>query len=105
MEFDEAVPAGLAGTNVANLAGVSVGNTFIMSNTVHWANSSGNTPNFPNPDFFPGFPVSDASETNVVYEVLTFVRFPAAVFDQMGVNNNDELRLSAARSGSMTLTL
>jgi hypothetical protein len=105
IEFDEAVLAGLAGTNVANLAGVSVGNTFIMSNTVHWANSSGNTPNFPNPDFFPGIPGIDASENNFVDEVLTFVQFPAAGFYQMGVNNNDELRLSAARSGSMTLTL
>ena len=38
-------------------------------------------------------------------EIRTFVRFPAAGFYQMGVNNNDDLRLTASETGTMTLKL
>jgi hypothetical protein len=103
IEFGEALLGGFAGTNVADLSGAAAGNNFVITNVVHWANSTGNTPNFPGPDFFPGIPGTLLSEDNFVDEVLTFIRFPAAGFYQMGVNNNDDLRLSAATAGSITL--
>jgi hypothetical protein len=103
IEFDEGLLVGLAGTNVADLGNVTSGHTFAVSNTVHWANSTGNTPNFPGPDPFPGIPGTQGSENDFVDEIRTFVRFPAAGFYQMGVNNNDDLRLTASETGTLTL--
>jgi len=105
IEFDEGLLAGLAGTNVADLSGATSGNTFTITNTVHWANSSGNTPNFPNPDVFPGIPGTIFTETEFADDVRTYVRFPASGFYQLGVNNNDDLRLTAAEAGTLTLRL
>ena len=104
-EFSEAVLAGLAGTNVADLSSAASGNIFSDTNVVHWANSSGNTPNFPSPDPFPGIPGTSGSEDNFVDEVRTFIRFPTSGFYQMGVNNNDDLRLSAETAGAATLQI
>jgi hypothetical protein len=103
IEFDEGVLAGLAGTNVADLSRAASGNSFIIPTTVHWANSTGNTPNFPNPDLFPGIPGTLASEVSFVDDIRTFVRFPTSGYYQMGVNNNDDLRLSAGNAGVLTL--
>jgi len=105
IEFDEGLLVGLAGTNVADLSGATSGNAFTISNTVHWANSTGNTPNFPNPDAFPGIPGTIFTESDFVDDVRTYVRFPASGFYQMGVNNNDDLRLSVAEAGTLTLAL
>ena len=105
IEFDEGLLAGLAGTNVADLSGALTGNTYTVSNTVHWANSTGNTPNFPSPDTFPGIPGTLSSEDNFVDDIRTYIRFPAAGFYQMGVNNNDDLRLSAAESGTLSMQI
>ena len=105
IEFDEGLLVGLAGTNVADLSAATSGNAFTITNTVHWANTSGNTPNFPNPDAFPGIPGTDLTETEFVDDIRTYVRFPASGFYQMGVNNNDDLRLTAAEAGTLTLQL
>ena len=103
IEFAEGVLAGLAGTNVADLSGAASGNTYAVTNVVHWVNSTGTTPNFPNADPFPGIPGTLFTEEDFVHEVRTFVRFPVPGYYQMGVNNNDDLRLSVAIDGSMTL--
>jgi hypothetical protein len=105
IEFDEGLLAGLAGTNAADLSYATSGNAYAITNTVHWANSTGNTPNFPSPDGFPGIPGTLLSESDFVDEIRTYVRFPASGFYQMGVNNNDDLRLSAAETGTLTLRL
>lgn len=105
IEFAEGLLAGLAGTNAADLSGATAGNTFAVTNTVHWANSTGATPNFPGPDPFPGIPGTQGSEDDFVDEIRTFVRFPTSGFYQMGVNNNDELRLSAGETGTLALQL
>ena len=105
IEFDEGMLVGLAGTNTADLSSAVSANTFAITNTVHWANSIGNTPNFPGPDVFPGIPGTLATEDDFVDDIRTFIRFPASGFYQMGVNNNDEFRLAAAESGTLTLKL
>lgn len=105
IEFAEGILAGLAGTNVADLSGAFVADTYAVTNVVHWANSTGTTPNFPSPDSFPGIPGTSFSENNFVHEIQTFVRFPASGFYQMGVNNNDDLRLTAAQAGTLSLKL
>jgi hypothetical protein len=105
IEFDEGLLVGLAGTNTADLSGATSGNLFVVTNTVHWANSIGNTPNFPSPDVFPGIPGTLFIEDDFVDNIQTYVRFPTSGFYQMGVNNNDELRLSVAEAGTLTLKL
>ena len=104
-EFSEAVLAGLVGTNVADLSTANSGNTFNDTNVVQFANSSGNTPNFPAPAPFPGIPGLSSTENNFVTEVITYVRFPVSGFYQMGINNNDDLRLSAETTGWPTLQI
>ena len=105
IEFDEGLLVGLAGTNTADLSSATTGNLFVVTNNVHWANSIGNTPNFAGPDPFPGIPGTLFLEDDFVDDIRTYVRFPTSGFYQMGVNNNDELRLSASESGSLTLQL
>ena len=105
IEFDEGVLAGLAGTNSADLSGAISGDTYVVTNFVHWANSTGNTPNFPGPDYFPGIPGTQSSEDNFVDDVRTWIRFPVPGYYQMGVNNNNALRLSAATGGTLPLQL
>jgi hypothetical protein len=105
IEFAEGLLVGLAGTNAADLSGASSGNTYVATNTVHWINSNGNTPNFPNPDFFPGIPGTTLSEDDFVDDIRTYIRFPQSGFYQMGVNNGDDLRLTAAEGGTLTLRL
>ncbi|HZR21405.1 MAG TPA: PA domain-containing protein [Verrucomicrobiae bacterium] len=103
IEFDEGLLVGLAGTNVADLSKAVSGNTFTISNTVHWANTTGITSSFPGTNLFPGIPGVTGSTNDFVDDIRTYVRFPASGFYQMGVNNNDDLRLSAEETGAATL--
>ena len=101
--FSEAVLAGLVGPNVASLNGAT--NTYEVPGVVNWISSSGATANFPNDDPFPGIPGTSGSEFSFVHEVGTFVRFPASGYYQMGINNEDQFRLTAATAGVQTLQL
>src|SRR5437773_1813613 len=103
--FSEAVLAGLVGPNVANLAGAAAGNTFEVPGVVNWVNFSGATANFPNDEPFPGIPGTSGSEFSFVHDLRTFVRFPASGYYQMGINNEDQFRLTAATAGVQTLQL
>ena len=103
--FSEAVLAGLVGPNVANLAGAAAGNTFEVPGVVNWVNFSGATANFPNDEPFPGIPGTSGSEFSFVHDLRTFVRFPASGYYQMGINNEDQFRLTAATVGYQTLQL
>jgi len=114
IEFDEGMLIGLAGTNTADLSTAVSTNSFDITNTVHWANSAWttsnpNTPNFPGFDFFPGIPgipETFFSEDDFVDDIRTYIRFPASGFYQMGVNNIDEFRLTAAEfSGTLALKI
>ena len=105
IELAEGVMAGLVGGNVADLSGAGTGNTYFVPDTVHWVNSSGTSPNFPDPLPFPGIPGTLATEESFVHEVLTFVRFPASGYYQLGVNNNDHFRLSVGGAGVQALRL
>jgi hypothetical protein len=104
ISLSEAALAGLAGTNVANLAG-AVGNTFAVPDIINWVNSSGSTANFPNDTPFPGIPGTSGSENSFVDEITTFVRFPTAGYYRMGVNNEDQFRLSAGTAGTLVLRI
>ena len=112
IEFDEGMLIGLAGTNTADLSAAVSTNSFDVTNAVHWANSAWtvsnpNTPNFPGFDLFPGIPgIPEVlfSEDDFVDDIRTYIRFPTNGFYQVGVNNNDEFRLTASES-SGTLAL
>jgi hypothetical protein len=105
IEFNEGMLAGLIGTNSADLSGAASGSTYAVTSQVHWVNSAGTSPNFPNPTPFPGIPGTSQLEDDFVHDVKTYVRFPTAGYYQMGVNNNDDLRLAAAETGTLTLRL
>jgi hypothetical protein len=105
MSFSEAVLAGMAGPNDANLAGAATGNTYEVPSVINWITLFGATANFPNDELFPGIPGTFGSERSFVHEVRTFMRFPTSGFYQMGINNEDHFRLTAATSGIQTLQL
>jgi len=103
--FSEAVLAGLVGPNIAELSGAASGNTFAVPGVVNWINSIGATANFPGDEPFPGIPGTTGSEDSFIDDVRTFVRFPVSGYYQMGINNEDQFRLTAATAGYQTLQL
>lgn len=105
ISFDEAVLAGLVAPNVADLSAASSGNLFSVPGVVNWANSTGVTADFPTSTPFPGIPGTNGLEDDFVDELITYVRFPAAGFYQMGINNNDAFRLTAAGGGVQRLQI
>ena len=102
ISLSEAVLAGLVGTNVADLS-AAVGNTFAVTDVINWIDSSGSTANFPNDTPFPGIPGTLGSENSFIDEISTFVRFPTAGYYRLGVNNEDQFRLSAGTAGTLVL--
>jgi len=105
ISLSEAALAGLVGPNIANLGGAAAGNTFEVIGTVNWATFGGATANFPSDEPFPGIPGVTDSELSFVHELRTFVRFPTSGYYQMGINNEDQFRLTAATAGVQTLQL
>jgi hypothetical protein len=104
ISLSEAALAGLAGPNVADLSG-AVGNTFAVPDIINWVDSTGSTANFPNDNPFPGIPGTTGSESSFVDELTAFVRFPAAGYYRLGVNNEDQFRLSAGTAGTLVLQI
>jgi hypothetical protein len=104
ISLSEAVLAGLVGTNVADLT-TAVGNTFAVTDVINWVNLSGATANFPNDTGFPGIPGTLGSEDSFADEISTFVRFPTAGYYRMGVNNEDQFRLSGGTEGTLVLQI
>jgi hypothetical protein len=102
--FSESVLAGLVGPNVADRTGAQ-GNTFAVPGVIDWINGTGASANFPNDQPFPGIPGTAGTEESFVHEIQTFVRFPTAGFYRMGINNEDQFRLTAATAGVATLQL
>ncbi len=105
ISLSEAVLAGLVGTNVADLSTAAQGNTFAVTDVINWVNFLGATANFPNDTGFPGIPGTLGSEDSFIDEITTYVRFPAAGYYRMGVNNEDQFRLTAGTSGTMVLQI
>lgn len=105
ISFDEAILAGLVEPNVADLSQAASSNLFNIPTVIAFVNSVTTGPNFPNTDTeFPGLPSVDAAvEDDFVDEIRTYVRFPAAGYYQMGVNNSDAFKLTAATSGVQRL--
>jgi hypothetical protein len=103
--FSEAVLAGLVGPNVAYLDEAEEGNVYAEPGVINWANSSGAIGNFPNELLFPGIPGNTGSEDSFVHEILTYIRFPAAGYYRMGINNEDQFRLTVATTGYPTFEL
>ena len=103
--FDESVLAGLIGPNVADLSGAASSNVYAVPTVVNWVNSTGASANFPNDGSFPGIPGVNASEDDFVNEIVTYVRFPTAGYYQMGINNENAFRLTAATAGVQTLKI
>jgi len=105
IELSEYALLGLLGTNAADLSLAVASNRFEIPGVINFTNSTGAVGSFPNGLPFPGIPGTSASENNFVNETLTYVRFPTAGFYQMGVNNDDQFRLSLGETGSVALEI
>lgn len=106
ISFSEAVLAGLVGTNIADLSGAESGNTIAVPGVIDWINTTGVSANFPGDAPFPGAIAGTSGvEESFVDDIRTFVRFPTAGFYQMGINNEDQFRLTAGTNGYQTLQI
>jgi len=106
ISFSESVLAGLVGPNIADLSTAGQGNTFVVPDVINWVNASGATANFPNDQPFPAVvPGANGTEDSFVDDIRTYIRFPTAGFYQMGINNEDQFRLTAATNGYETLQI
>jgi hypothetical protein len=103
IELSESALAGLLGPNVADLSLAVASNRFEIPGVINFTNSSGAVGNLTNDLPFPGIPGTTASENDFVHETLTYLRFPTAGYYQMGVNNDDQFRLSLGETGVVTL--
>jgi hypothetical protein len=108
IELSESALAGLLGPNMANLSLAVASNRFEVPGVINFTNGTGVSGNFTNDVLFPGIPGTNAvenSENSFVHETLTYVRFPTAGYYQMGVNNDDQFRLSVGETGAVTLQI
>src|SRR6185503_4105415 len=103
IELSETIFTGLLGVNVADLNGAQDG-VFAVPSVINWIKTAGATANFPDDGPFPGSPGTTGSENSFVDEIITYVRFPAAGYYQMGVINEDQFRITAATAGNFALT-
>ncbi|HEY6228813.1 MAG TPA: PA domain-containing protein [Verrucomicrobiae bacterium] len=101
--FGESVLAGLVGDNIADLTGAAETNRFNVPDVVNWIGLTGVSGNIANDTPFPGIPGTTGVDTSFVEEIRTYIRFPAAGYYQMGVNNDDYFRLTAGTNGVQTL--
>lgn len=103
LTWAEAVLAGRAGPNVADLTGFT-GGVFHEATTINYAQPGDDgTPetagNFNPNRLIPGIPGNGSAPTdNIVSEILTFVELPAPGFYLMGVNSDDGFRVSAGHT-------
>ena len=105
IELSESALAGLLGPNIADLSLAVTSNRFEIPGVINFTNISGVSGNFTNDVPFPGIPGTNTSENSFVHETLTYVRFPTAGYYEMGVNNDDQFRLSLGETGVVTLQI
>jgi hypothetical protein len=105
IELSESALAGLLGPNIADLSLAVTSNRFEVPGVINFTNGTGIAGNFTNDVLFPGIPGTNTSENSFVHETLTYVRFPTAGYYQMGVNNDDQFRLSVGETGAVTLQI
>jgi len=103
--FLESVLAGLISPNLADLSAASATNLFEVPGTINWVNSSGASGNFLDDTPFPGIPGTEGTEDSVVHEITTYLRFPAAGYYQIGVNNADAFRITGGFGRVQTLQI
>jgi hypothetical protein len=94
LEFTEGMLAGLLGANQADQTGF-VDGVYAEATTINYARiadeANGNfTPDRVNP----GIPGAEASTENYASEFTTFVQFPTAGYYRMGVNSDDNFRVT-----------
>jgi hypothetical protein len=94
LEFTEGVLAGLLTPNLADLTGFQNG-VFAEATTINYARIVDETNGNFTPDrLHPGIPGTAGSTENYASEFTTFVEFPAAGYYRMGVNSDDNFRVT-----------
>jgi hypothetical protein len=94
LEFTEGILAGLLTANQADLTGFQNG-VYAETATVNYARIADETNGNFTPDrLHPGIPGTAGSTENYASEFTTFVEFPAAGYYRMGVNSDDNFRVT-----------
>ncbi len=95
-EWAEGVLAGLVGPNVADLTGF-VNGIYAESETINYAHTAGDqNGNFTPDRQHPGIPGLTGSTDNYESEFLTYIAFEQPGFYTMGVNSDDNFRVTVA---------
>lgn len=98
LEFTEGLLAGLLGANQADLSLFQNG-VYAETETVNYAiNADETNGNFTPDRAHPGIPGLEASTENYASEFVAYVQFPTAGFYRMGVNSDDNFRVSVGAS-------
>ncbi len=92
--------------NVADLSQFTDNGCYLLPEVINFA-LGGQEGFFGNESLFPFLPSLEQSTDDCLLQAVTYVRFPAAGFYEMGVNSDDgfELRLSENFGGSSLLTV
>lgn len=94
LEFTEGMLAGLLGANQADQAGF-VNGVYAETGTINYARIVDETNGNFTPDrLHPGIPGAEGSTENYASEFTTYVQFPAAGYYRMGVNSDDNFRVT-----------
>lgn len=94
LEFTEGMLAGLLGANLADQTGF-VNGVFAESGTINYARIADEANGNFTPDrIHPGIPGAEGSTENYASEFTTFVQFPTAGYYRMGVNSDDNFRVT-----------
>lgn len=95
-EWAEGVLAGLVGPNVADPTGF-VNGIYAETGTINYSHTAGeNNGNFTPDRQHPGIPGLTGSTDNYESEFLTYIAFEQAGFYTMGVNSDDNFRVTVA---------
>lgn len=94
LEFTEGILAGLLTPNLADLTGF-VSGVYTETGVVNYSIAAGDANGNFTPDLaHPGIPGTTGSTENYAAEFTTFVQFPAAGYYRMGVNSDDNFRVT-----------
>jgi hypothetical protein len=93
--------AGLGGENAADFDAVFEpfsrdGDSFVTDGVINLDQDAGDVGGFPMSDPIPGIPGTTGSTDGIAGEFLTWISFPEAGYYQLGVNSDDNFRVTAS---------
>jgi len=97
-EVTDDILAGAYGPNVADLSGATNG-IFSFPGVLNWDQDGALQGNFGDESFIPGIPGTTGSTDNITAEILSWAVFPTPGIYTMGVNSDDNFRVTLGHGG------